>query len=531
MLVFNNFQARKELDMPACATQKMIVERLPIGNLILPIPETDFRDFLEEVDELAQIAPKIIVAIEEDLDAKARAKKILRQADKKFYESLTEDLPEMNVEEAEFLAKEMAIGTGRPRMPAWMVYMFVMIRGFLGGTLTSKSSRRFLRESMSLYSYLQSRGCEMPGVTTIVDNVNNVSEKTLDLIFDKQIEYVLKEELDDFKKLTIDSTSVKANSSWPTDAKILTGLLMRADRLGQKLHIFGLEDFRQGWIPHWLKEMDNLEFQICLVAGKANSKGKLKKRYRKLLRRGRKATDALDAELNRLEQGLCMETLPPSRRVLLRRVLQQIKTDLSDADRVLQYADDRVFRDKKLLSTEKVLSLSDGSAAYIKKGNRNPLIGYKPQLVRSEKGFVTSLIVPQGNAADSIKLEPAIRASIKRTGIVAELVSADDGYASSKGRREVLGMGVKNVSISGAKGKKLTDEDDWQSEIYRNARRNRSAVESLMFTIKDGFEFGELGRRGLDAVRSELIEKVLAYNCCRIILMKKRRRVELEKAA
>ena len=90
---------------------------------------------------------------------------------------------------------------------------------------------------------------------------------------------------------------------------------------------------------------------------------------------------------------------------------------------------------------------------------------------------------------------------------------------------------VKDISISGAKGKKLTAPDDWESEEYRDARRNRSAVESLMFTIKDGFEFGELGRRGLDAVRDELLEKVLAYNGCRIILMRERRREELEKAA
>ena len=51
---------------------------------------------------------------------------------------------------------------------------------------------------------------------------------------------------------------------------------MRVDRLGQKLDVFGLENFRQGWVPRWLEEMDKLEFQICLVAGKANSKGKLK---------------------------------------------------------------------------------------------------------------------------------------------------------------------------------------------------------------------------------------------------------------
>ncbi len=90
---------------------------------------------------------------------------------------------------------------------------------------------------------------------------------------------------------------------------------------------------------------------------------------------------------------------------------------------------------------------------------------------------------------------------------------------------------MKTLSISGAKGKKLTDPEDWDSDAYRDARRNRSAVESLMFTIKDGFEFGELGRRGIDAVRNELLEKVLAYNSCRIILLKKRRMKELKQAA
>ena len=77
----------------------------------------------------------------------------------------------------------------------------------------------------------------------------------------------------------------------------------------------------------------------------------------------------------------------------------------------------------------------------------------------------------------------------------------------------------------------MTALEDWDSELYSDARRYRSAVESLMFTIKDGFAFGELGRRGIDAVRDELLEKVLAYNCCRIILMKKRQREELERAA
>jgi IS5 family transposase len=246
---------------------------------------------------------------------------------------------------------------------------------------------------------------------------------------------------------------------------------------------------------------------------------------------GRKAADALTTQFNELEQSVSFKAHAPSRRAFLQQMTNQIRTDLCDVERVLEYTDNRVFHDKTLPSKEKVLSLSDGSAAYIKKGDRDPVIGYKPQLVRSGNGFVTSLVVPQGNAADCSELVPSISDSIRRTGIVPESVSTDDGYASAKGRDGVLEMGVDDISISGSKGKKLTTLEKWHSEIYRNARRNRSAVESLMFTIKDGFEFGEVGRRGLEYVRDELLEKVMAYNCCRIVRMKKRRREKLARTA
>lgn len=512
--------------MTTRATQRKIGEDIHVGNLFLPIPDTDFCEFLEEIEDLARIYPEIIAAIEKDLDGIARQKKRLRLADRRYFESQTGNLPLMSLLEHDINADELTLGIGRPRMPGYVVYIFVMMRGFLG-SLSTTQAYRFLCESISLYGFLQDHGLNMPGLTTIIENVNDVSHKTRDLIFNRQIAVILGEKLDDFKNLTLDSTAVKANSAWPTDAKILTGLLQRAHSLGQDLHLFGLKDFIPGWVPRWLEEMDKFEFQICLVAGKAKSKGKMKKHYRQLLNRGRKAVDVLTAEFNKLEQTL----QAPSRQVLLQRVLQQIKADLFDANRVLEYAHGRIFHDKVLASTEKVLSLSDGSAAFIQKGGRNAIIGYKPQLVRSANGFVTSLIVPQGNTADSAELVPAISDSIFRTGVVPELVSTDDGYASAKGRDLLLGMKIVDISISGAKGKKLTDPEKWNSELYRKARGDRSAVESLMFTIKNGFEFGEVGRRGLIAVQDELLEKVLAYNCCRIILMKKRQREKLDEAA
>ena len=139
------------------------------------------------------------------------------------------------------------------------------------------------------------------------------------------------------------------------------------------------------------------------------------------------------------------------------------------------------------------------------------------------------LTVPEGNTADSAQFVPCIRDAIARTGALAALVG-NDGYSSRAGKEKPEEIGIGIVSISGSKGKKITDPEEWDSEPFRKARNDRSAVESLMFTLKDGFEFGRLSRRGIDAARSELTGKVLAYNFCRKIEIRKRQAEQLRLA-
>ena len=102
------------------------------------------------------------------------------------------------------------------------------------------------------------------------------------------------------------------------------------------------------------------------------------------------------------------------------------------------------------------------------------------------------------------------------------MASVDDGYSSQQGREELLGLGVKVVSIGGAKGKKIIEAQQWKSQPYRQARAERSAIESLVFTLKNGFEFGEMVRRTQENVLAEMLEKVLAYNISQIIRVRKK---------
>ena len=64
---------------------------------------------------------------------------------------------------------------------------------------------------------------------------------------------------------------------------------------------------------------------------------------------------------------------------------EALDDDIHDAEYVLYYAENLVYQNIKLPSRDKILSISDKDAAYIVKGQRNPVIGYKPQIARRRR--------------------------------------------------------------------------------------------------------------------------------------------------
>jgi len=487
--------------------------------LFISVPATKLIEILESAVELLHFRPEILEKINDDQDKLAKEKKKLRLEDKRYYQNKNAGLAGIDTQENEIAAHALELETGRTRMFPQVLFVFTMVRGYFG-SVTSKESVQRMHDSYTLHTVLQGWNINMPGATTILENLNCISNETREYILDAQMELVLREGLDDFSTILIDSTHVKANTEWPTDSKMIFALLSRAYHYSQKLSIFGLQNFRPFWMPNWLGKLDRLIFAICMTAGKAKSKGKIKKLYRRFLQTAQKAHDYLISEIEGLTNQIELIDLCPSQMEKLNRIWKLIGNDVMDSARVLYYAEDRVFNEIVLKSSEKILSISDRSAAFIKKGNRSPVIGYKPQVARSGSGFIPAIIVPEGNAADSDNLIPMAEKVIGTTTVVPHTISTDDGYASKNNRVDLLTLGVEVVSINGSKGKKLTPEDEWNSEEYRRARADRSAVESIMFTLKYVFDFGYVRRRGIDEVKAELLEKVIVYNLMRIIALR-----------
>lgn len=165
------------------------------------------------------------------------------------------------------------------------------------------------------------------------------------------------------------------------------------------------------------------------------------------------------------------------------------------------------------------------------KGNRDMTFGYRPHIARSKNGFVGAMLVDKGNPSDQSMLEEGVKQWMAQTNVVPYLVSVDDGFTSKEGRWNVKGWGVNHVSFSGGTGKQITDQDTWKSEEHQNARRNRAAVESTVFTMKNGYEFGRMSRCGIESVRAEMLEDVLAHNFMRMAQIKRSRSSPKKKAA
>ena len=505
----------------------------PRQLIFLTSLDSQLNDFLNEIHRIARLEPSLVERIDEDLDLHAKKKKLLRLADAQFLAGQTHDLPKLQLQLRELKVDHIELETGRPRTEAYIVYLFLMLRGFNGGC-KDQHARLLLQESITLRLWLDHLGLELPPASTLSDNLNAVSNQSRALIQQAQMSYILQQGLDDFQKCFIDSTAVEANTERPTDSTILVKLIARVCMTGSKLHRLDLPDLNQIGLLEQQEELRQLSQQIHFLSGKARGEAKRKKLYFHLLRRARRVRKRLLRDLESVRrhlEGRC--DLAPSRRLMAQEALCLIADDLAAVELAANVCDRRIMEQEKVPMAEKIISLSDSDASFIVKGGWNTVVGYRPQLARSGRGFVTGLVLPRGNAADSLHLIAMVKEQITNTGVIPSLTSADDGYSSQQGREEVLGLGVKVVSISGAKGKKLIEAQQWKSQHYRQARAERSAIESLVFTLKEGFEFAQMMRRTHENVLAEMLEKVLAYNISQIIRVRKKlsEPQEMERAA
>src|ERR1700749_4688898 len=137
--------------------------------------DSQLNDFLNEIHQIALWEPSIVERIDEDLDLHAKKKKLLRLADAEFLAGQTLHLPKLQLQLRELQIDQIQLEIGRPRTDAYIVYLFLMLRGFNGGC-KDQHARLLLEESITLKLWLEHLGLELPPASTLSDNLNAVRE-------------------------------------------------------------------------------------------------------------------------------------------------------------------------------------------------------------------------------------------------------------------------------------------------------------------------------------------------------------------
>lgn len=401
----------------------------------------------------------------------------------------------------------------------------LVLRGCYG-SVSNQEVVELIHDSKTIESIMEYYGCKKLAPNTMRENLNHISASTRNMIFQCQIQFIQDELLDNFTEILIDSTAVSGNTAYPTDIIILNKLLHRIDKSLDKLELFGINGRKNKETENLLKEIDSLVTSVSLSLGSNNKKvkQKRKKNAKKLFNKARKLINIFLEQQSELQTSWEEINLPPDKVFALDKLWGLIEQDLEDVEGVLFYSALLLLKKKNIPSGNKKLSISDPDVGYIQKGGRIPVIGYKPQIARSGNGFICGCIVPNGNASDSSMFMPVLEQVIANTLVIPSIVSVDDGYSSQENLDKALDMEIPTVSFSGSKGKKLT-EDFWDTTTNKYARNQRSAVESIMFTLKFCHEFGQLTRRGIAQVNAEQLEKVIAYNFMHILRSREKQEV------
>lgn len=513
------------------------------GILVEAEIDSDLNCLVKQIIEIAGSHPDILEEINHDLDLHGLKKKADREADRKYFEEqnpsfegLKDSMPPPSC--------SLELEPGRPRMPAIIVFVLLILRGYFGGP-KSREFQLILRESITLSQFFDEHGYKVPGASTVTDNINAVRLPTLRRIQSAQLKLAHNLGLDDFEEIQFDSTAVHANSKYPTDSGLMAAFAMRIVGMFKRL-----SDLKLG-LPNWItdkaaelsiqvaEEIESNAKSIGMLSGKRNAKTQRKVHYAKIYTRTARLIRIFTPIFYLMKATVDQLHLPPSKAKVVKELFHECSQDLASIQKISSFSRQRIFREKQTPSAQKVHSISDDDAAIIRKGGREDIFGYRPQLVFSGKGLITVHCLPRGNAADSGQLRNILEENERNTGVIPKCLNGDDGYTNSAVRNEYLNKYkdiIKVFSFSGSKGKKAIGDEVYDSEEYKEARKKRSAVESRIFTLKFNHGYEDVMSRGQDSVEHEQLTKCLAYNVGRIIWLKKakakaEREAALKKAA
>jgi len=312
-------------------------------------------------------------------------------------------------------------------------------------------------------------------------------------------------------KLRADTTVVRANITYPSDAGLLKKGVARMVVLSSRLKAMGLaartnaRDRRRSMnrkahsISTWLRRRtDEAKDEVLAITAEmadiaevalAESYRLAANSARALRRQGRAAAPRAKATLAELAEVAAT----------LEKVLAQARQRIGGA-----------MPD----GASRVVSFHDKDARPIRKGRIGVPVefGYKAQMVDNSDGLVLDYQLLQGNPADAPLLRPAIERIKARLGKVPRALTADRGYGDAKTEAELIGLGIKRVVIP-RRGKASAARREVESARgFRKLVKWRTGAEGRIAALKRGYGWDRTLMDGMAGAGTWCAWGIFAHN-------------------
>jgi IS5 family transposase len=334
----------------------------------------------------------------------------------------------------------------------------------------------------------------VPDATTLIKLNQRFGEERIATLNKLLVKHLIKTKSIKPRRIRIDSTTLEANITYPTDItlmhQVVKTLTRTAQKLGQK-------------VANHTRATKRALAQMG-ASLKSKSKDKKARLHKSLRATSRLAQDTL---------AQCRTALKRLKRRQGTSSLQQrFEQHLAVAEQLLEQTEQKLAGCASI--PERLVSFYDPEARPICKGKlaKPTEFGRTLQLVQDASGLLLDYEIHLGNPSDKEQLLPLTKRFKKHFGRAPTELAADKGYYRQDNLTKLKELGVRRAGI--AKIGRLTgmERRRQKSRWFKRLFRFRCGMEASISMLKRCFGLGKILARGSPSTAIWVGLAILSYN-------------------
>lgn len=382
---------------------------------------------------------------------------------------------------------------GRPGTPI-DVYLRMLYLKFRWG-LSYEEVEREVRERIPwrFFCHLSLQDA-VPDATTLVKLNQRFGEDRIAKLNKLLVKHLVKTKSIKPRRIRIDSTTLEANITYPTDITLMHQVVKTLTRTAQKLG--------QKVANHTRATKRALaQMGASLKSKSKDKKARLQKSLRATTRLAQDTIAQCRVALKRLKHGR-------TTRALQQRFEQQIAV----AEQVVEQTEQKLSGAESI--PERIVSFYDPEARPICKGKlaKPTEFGRTMQLVQDASGLLLDYRIHLGNPSDKEHLLPLTKRFKKHFGRAPTELAADKGYYSSHNVTDLKELGVRRVGIAKIGALAPKERRRQKSGWFKRLFRFRCGMEASISMLKRVFGLGHILARGSPNTATWVGFAIFSYN-------------------